>query len=42
MNLLFRDNLNADDIIGTCYLDMSEISTQGDKGMLQILNLKSG
>ena len=32
--IVCRDDLNDDDIIGTCYLNVSEISTQGEKGML--------
>ena len=30
----FRDNVGADDYIGTCFLNMSEISTPGEDGYL--------
>ena len=30
----YRDNLNEDDIIATCYLNMSEISAPGKNGMI--------
>ena len=29
---LFRDKVNPDDFIGTCYLHMSEISVPGENG----------
>ena len=41
---LYRDDLSTDDIISTCYISMSEISTQGDKGIhvrFKFFNLQS-
>lgn len=34
---IIRDKLNSDDYIGTCFINLPEVSAQGDQGTVYIV-----